>query len=98
MAWRGQARQNEAGEAGTVWNGKEADVHKQTFTKTLMRLIRKTLCDMANEDGVSTEASGALYRASNEIGRRHVDLVTKAREAMNWQEVVANHEEGSSGR
>ena len=75
-----------------------AEVHKQTFTKTLMRLIRKTLRDMANEEGVSTEASGALYRASNEIARRHVDLVTKAREAMNWQEVVANHEEGSSGR
>ena len=70
---------------------------KRTFTQTLMRLVRKTLCDMANEDGISTEASGALYRASNEIGRRHIELVTKAREAVHWQEVVASHEEASRG-
>lgn len=71
---------------------------KRTFTQTLMRLVRKTLCDMANEDGISTDASGALYRAANEIGRRHVELVTKAREAVQWQDVLASNEEVARGR
>jgi hypothetical protein len=64
-----------------------------TFTQTLMRLIRKTITDMANEDFRSAEASGALYEASREIGRRHVELVTRAREAVDWQNQLQRQEE-----
>jgi hypothetical protein len=63
-----------------------------TFTQTLMRLVRKTLCDMANQDCISPDASGALYRAANEIGRRHVELVTRAREAVEWQKQLQQQE------
>jgi len=70
---------------------------QRTFTQTLMRLVRKTLCDMANEDCISPDASGALYRAANEIGRRHVELVTRAREAVEWQNQVHRQEEATSG-
>lgn len=66
-----------------------------TFTQTLMRVVRKTLCDMANEDCISTDASGALYRAANEIGRRHGELVTRAREAVEWQKQL-QQQEGSA--
>lgn len=68
---------------------------KPTFTQTLMRLVRKTLCDMANEDCIGTDASGALYRAANEIGRRHAELVTRAREAVEWQKQL-QQQEGST--
>jgi hypothetical protein len=71
---------------------------KPTFTQTLMRLIRKTLTDMANEDFDSPEASGALYEASREIGRRHVELVTRAREAVEWQNQMQRNEETAHGR
>jgi hypothetical protein len=70
---------------------------QRTFTQTLMRLVRKTLCDMANEDCISLDASGALYRAANEIGRRHVELVTRAREAVEWQNQVHRQEEATHG-
>lgn len=63
-----------------------------TFTQTLMRMIRKTLSDMANDDFRSAEASGALYEASREIGRRHVELVTRAREAVEWQKQLQRNE------
>lgn len=66
-----------------------------TFTQTLMRLIRKTLADMATEDFRSAEASGALFEASREIGRRHVELVTRAREAVEWQKQM-QQQEGSA--
>jgi hypothetical protein len=66
-----------------------------TYTQTLMRLVRKTLCDMANEDCISPDASGALYRAANEIGRRHLELVTRAREAVQWQKQL-QQQEGSA--
>ena len=66
-----------------------------TFTQTLMRLVRKTLCDMANEDCISPDASGALYRAANEIGRRHGELVKRAREAVEWQKQL-QQQEGSA--
>jgi hypothetical protein len=68
---------------------------QRTFTQTLMRLVRKTLCDMANEDCISADASGALYRAANEIGRRHLELVTRAREAVEWQKQL-QQQEGSA--
>lgn len=68
---------------------------QRTFTQTLMRIVRKTLCDMANEDCTSTDASGALYRAANEIGRRHVELVTRARDAVEWQKNL-EQQEGSA--
>jgi len=68
---------------------------QRTFTQTLMRLVRKTLCDMANEDCISPDASGALYRAANEIGRRHLELVTRAREAVEWQKQL-QQQEGSA--
>jgi len=70
---------------------------RKTFTQTLMRLIRKTLADMANEDFRSAEASGALYEASREIGRRHVELVNRAREAVAWQDQVQRQEETTHG-
>lgn len=70
---------------------------QRTFTQTLMRLVRKTLCDMANEDCISPDASGALFRAANEIGRRHVELVTRAREAVEWQNQVQRQEETTHG-
>jgi hypothetical protein len=60
-----------------------------------MRLVKKTLCDMANEDCISPDASGALYRAANEIGRRHLELVTRAREAVQWQKQI-EQQEGSA--
>lgn len=66
-----------------------------TFTTTLLRLIRKTLADMASEDFRSPEASGALYEASREIGRRHMELVTRAREAVEWQKQL-QQQEGSA--
>lgn len=66
-----------------------------TFTTTLMRLIRNTLADMATEDFRSTEASGALFEASREIGRRHVELVTRAHEAVEWQKQL-QQQEGSA--
>ena len=66
-----------------------------SFTQTLMRLVKKTLCDMANEDCISPDASGALYRAANEIGRRHLELVTRAREAVQWQKQI-EQQEGSA--
>jgi hypothetical protein len=66
-----------------------------TFTQTLMRLIRKTLADMAAEDFRSAEASGALFEASREIGKRHVELVTRAREAAEWQRQL-RQQEGST--
>lgn len=66
-----------------------------TFTQTLMRLIRKTLADMATEDFRSAQASGALFEASREIGRRHIELVTRAREAVEWQKQL-KHQEGSA--
>lgn len=66
-----------------------------TFTTTLIRLIRKTLADMATEDFRSAEASGALFEASREIGRRHVELVTRAREAVEWQKQL-QQQEGSA--
>jgi hypothetical protein len=69
--------------------------NQRTFTQTLMRLVRKTLCDMANEDCISADASGALYRAANEIGRRHLELVTRAREAVEWQNQL-KQQEGSA--
>jgi hypothetical protein len=69
-----------------------------TFTQTLMSLIRKTLSDMANEDFRSPEASGALYEASREIGRRHVELVTRARQAAEWQNQLRQQEETTHGR
>ena len=56
-----------------------------TFTQALMRLVRKTLADMASEDFRSSDASGALYEASREIGKRHVELVARARAAVEWQ-------------
>jgi hypothetical protein len=68
---------------------------QRTFTQTLMRLVRKTLCDMANEDRISADASGALYRAANEISRRHLELVTRAREAVEWQKQL-QQQEGSA--
>jgi hypothetical protein len=68
---------------------------QRTFTQTLMRLVRKTLCDMANEDCISADASGALYGAANEIGRRHLELVTRAREAVEWQKQL-QQQEGSA--
>jgi len=68
---------------------------KTTFTQTLMHLVKKTLCDMANEDCISPDASGALYRAANEIGRRHLELVTRAREAVEWQKQL-EQQEGSA--
>jgi hypothetical protein len=68
---------------------------QRTFTQTLMRLVRKTLCDMANEDCISADASGALYRAANEIGRRHLELVTRAREVVEWQKQL-EQQEGSA--
>jgi len=71
---------------------------RTTFTQTLMRLIRKTLADMANEDFRSPEASGALYEASREIGRRHVELVTRARESVEWQKQLHRQEETTHGR
>jgi hypothetical protein len=66
-----------------------------TFTQTLMRLIRKTLADMAAEDFRSAEASGALFEASREIGKRHVELVARAREAVEWQKQL-EQQEGSA--
>ncbi len=66
-----------------------------TFTQTLMRLIRKTLTDMATDDFRSDEASGALFEAAREIGRRHVELVTRAREAVEWQKQL-QQQEGSA--
>ena len=69
-----------------------------TFTQTLMRLIRKTLTDMASEDFRSAEASGALYEASREIGRLHVKLVTQAREAVDWQNQLQRQQETTHGR
>jgi hypothetical protein len=66
-----------------------------SFTQTLMRLVKKTLCDMANEDCISPDASGALYRAANEIGRRHLELVTRARQAVEWQKQL-EQQEGSA--
>lgn len=66
-----------------------------TFTTTLIRLIRKRLADMATEDFRSAEASGALFEASREIGRRHVELVTRAREAVEWQKQL-QQQEGSA--
>ena len=66
-----------------------------SFTQTLMRLVKKTLCDMANEDCISPDASGALYRAANELGRRHLELVTRAREAVQWQKQI-EQQEGSA--
>ncbi len=63
-----------------------------TFTKTLMRLIRNMLNDMAAEDGRSVESSGALYEASNAIGRNHRELVKRAAESMDWQKRLKHHE------
>ena len=68
-----------------------------TFTQTLMRLIRKMLNDMAAEDGRSIESSRALYEASNAIGRYHVELVTQAAEAVQWQKQLQNRE-ATNGR
>ena len=67
-------------------------VKQATFTQTLMRLIRKMLNDMAAEDGRSIESSRALYEASNAIGRHHVELVTHAAEAVQWQKQLQNRE------
>jgi len=69
-----------------------------TFTQTLMRLIRKTLAAMANEDFRLPEASGALYEASREIGRRHVELVNRARESVEWHKQIHRQEETAHGR
>jgi hypothetical protein len=63
-----------------------------TFTQTLMRLIRDMLNDMAAEDGRSVESSGALYQASNAIGRHHVALVKRAAESVEWQKQLQNRE------
>lgn len=63
-----------------------------TFTTTLMRLIHRTLTDMATDDFRSAEASGALFEAAREIGRRHVELVTRAREAVEWQKQLQQQE------
>lgn len=63
-----------------------------TFTQTLMRLIRNMLNDMAAEDGRSVESSGALYEASNAIGRNHVQLVKRAAEAVEWQKQLQSRE------
>lgn len=63
-----------------------------TFTQTLMRLIRDMLNDMAAEDGRSVESSGALYEASNAIGRHHVSLVKRAAESVEWQKQLQNRE------
>jgi hypothetical protein len=70
---------------------------RATFTQTLMALIRKTLTDMAGDDFRSPEASGALYEAAREIGRRHVELVTRAREATAWQNQLQRQEEATNG-
>lgn len=63
-----------------------------TFTTTLIRLIRKTICEMANEEFRSRDESGALYQAANEIGRRHVELVERARDAVEWQKQLERQE------
>lgn len=69
-----------------------------TFTTTLIRLIRKTLADMATDDFRSAEASGALFEASREIGRRHLELVNRAREAVEWQKQLQQQEGFADGR
>ena len=69
-----------------------------TFTATLMRLICKTLADMATEDFRSAEASGALFEASREINLRHVELVTRAREAVEWQKQLQHTERAANVR
>jgi hypothetical protein len=74
-------------------------VEKQlTFTQTLLRLVRKTLAEMANEDFRSPEASAALYEAARELGRRTPELVTRARDSVDWQKQVAHNERVSNGR
>jgi hypothetical protein len=69
-----------------------------TFTQTLLRLIRNMLNDMAAEDGRSVESSGALYEASNAIGRHHVQLVKRAAEAVEWQKQLQHTERAAHVR
>jgi hypothetical protein len=74
-------------------------VEKQlTFTQTLMRIVRKTLTEMANEDFRSPDASGALYEAARELGRRTPELVTRARDSVEWQRQLAINERAANGR
>lgn len=65
---------------------------QQTFTQTLMRLIRKMLNDMAAEDGRSIESSRGLYEASNAIGVHHAALVKEAAESVEWQKQMRHRE------